>query len=153
MEITVVELPDRRAAGVLHVGPFHEIGAAFERLGAWIAAHPGAAAGPPLGLYLSNPEATAPGDLHSYAAVPVSGDVEVRDSGVEEISIPGGRYATFTHHGTYAALPQAWASFTERMRASGLAPDPTRPGFEEYANDPGQVGEDDLITVLFGAVS
>jgi AraC family transcriptional regulator len=153
MDMTVVELPDRRAAGVLHVGPYHEIGGAFERLGAWIAAHPGAATGPPLGLYISNPEATAPGDLHSYAAVPVGNGVEVHDRGVEEIRIAGGRYATFTHHGTYAALPQAWASFTERMRGSGLTPDPSRPGFEEYANDPGQVPEDELITVLFLAVA
>lgn len=149
MEITLVDVPDQPAAAVLHVGPYDQIGSAFERLGTWATRNPGSVTGAPLALFLDDPGSTPPDQLRSYAALPVAQDLLLDpDADVEGIRLAGGRCAVAVHVGSYAGLPQSWREFMTAVAADGLHPDPSRPCFEVYANDPGTVPEDQLRTEL-----
>ncbi len=154
MEITLVDIPERQAAAVLHVGPFDGIGAAFARVGAWAQANSGLVTGEPLALYLDDPQRTAPDELRSYAAVPISSDAALDSSGeVEAIALAGGRYAVATHRGSYAGLAAAWQEFMAAVPADGQRPDWSRPCFEVYANMPGMVPDEDLVTELYQPIA
>jgi AraC family transcriptional regulator len=153
-DVQVVDLPARRLAAVRHVGPFEEIGAAFTRLGAWTDAHPGVATGAPLAIYIDDPSTTPPAALRSDAAVPIADDVQVGGvpgmgvPGVGEAHLPGGRYAVITHIGPYRGLGRAWEGFMAALAQLGLELDLERPCFEVYQDQPGEVDESELVTVL-----
>jgi AraC family transcriptional regulator len=148
MEITVRHRHAQRSAAVLHVGPYHEIGAAFDRLGAWIGTHVADVAGPPLGVYPGHPEGTPPQEWRGYAAVPVTAGADLPSGGLEALEIAGGRYAEAVHHGSYAGLPEAWQSAMTALLDAGLVADISRPCLEVYQSDPRMVAEEDLVTVL-----
>ena len=154
MDIAIVDIPDRQAAAILHVGPYSLIGSAFDRVGQWAQANAGVVTGPPLALYLNDPQSTPPDELRSYAAVPIAPEAPADPSGmVERIPLAGGRYAVVAHHGSYSGLGRAWPEFMAAVAADGLNPDWSRPCFEVYANEPGTVPEDELITELYQPVS
>ncbi len=149
MEITIVDIPEREAAAILHVGPYALIGSAFDTLRDWAQANADHVTGPPLALYPDDPQTTPPAELRSYAAVPVGPDAPPDPIvPVERIRLSGGRYAVVAHRGSYAGLGQAWQEFMAAVAADGLAPDWSRPCFEVYVTEPGSVPEDDLITEL-----
>jgi len=64
------ELPAGTFVTLLHVGPYDTIGAAYEAVFPWIAAHGYAVAGPPREVYLSEPE-TPPEQIRTIVEVPV----------------------------------------------------------------------------------
>ena len=149
-----MDIPDRLAAAILHVGPYSLIGAAFDRLGDWGQAHSSWVAGPPLALYLNDPQTTPAEQLRSYAALPVlPGAPLAPDGAVELIPLAGGRYAVRTHHGGYDGLGQAWQEFMGAVAADGLGADWSRPCFEVYVNQPGTVPDDELVTELHQPVA
>jgi AraC family transcriptional regulator len=148
MEITIADIPDQQAAAVLHVGPYDQIGPSFERLGTWAKTHLGSVTGPPLALFLDDPESTPPDRLRCYAALPVVPDLALEGTGVEPIRLPGGRCAVAVHVGSYAGLGQSWQEFMTAIEADGLHPDASRPCFEVYANDPGMVPQEQLRTEM-----
>jgi AraC family transcriptional regulator len=149
MEITIVDVPDQQAVAVLHLGPYTQIGPAFERLGTWAKTNIGSVTGPPLALFLDDPEVTPPDQLRSYAALPVAQDLALDETAeVERIPVAGGRCAVAVHVGSYAGLGQAWQEFMAAVAADGLHPDGSRPSFEVYANDPGLVPPEQLRTEL-----
>jgi AraC family transcriptional regulator len=149
MEITIVDITERQAAAILHVGPYALIGAAFDSLRAWAQANANYVTGPPLALYPDDPQTTPPTDLRSYAAVPVGPDAPPDPTrAVERIRLSGGRYAVVAHHGSYAGLGQAWQEFMTAVTADGLSPDWSRPCFEVYVSEPGSVPDDELVTEL-----
>jgi AraC family transcriptional regulator len=158
-EIRVEELPEQRLAAVRHVGPFSEIGAAFDRLGAWVQANPDAVVGAPLAIYLDDPGQVPPDQLRSDAAVPITADVTVGGApgfgvpGVSELTLAGGRYAAQTHAGPYTGLAEAWPRFMAAVAATALHPDWTRPCFEVYLDEPGTVPDADLRTRLYAPVA
>ncbi len=53
-------IPGGRAATTTHVGPYDEIGPAWERAMAWMGAHQLEAAGPPWEAYLTGPDEPGP---------------------------------------------------------------------------------------------
>ncbi len=154
MDVTVTELPERRAVAVAHVGPFDQIGTAFDQLRSWMLAHADLVATAPLAIYADDPNSTPAEQLRSYAAVPIRPEAELAadgsgDAGVQEIPVPGGRYAVGVHRGSYAGLAQAWLAVMAAIDAAGLDADWSRPSFEIYATDPGTVPEDQLLTELY----
>jgi AraC family transcriptional regulator len=158
-DVHIVELPARRLAAVRHVGPFEQIGAAFTRLGAWTDAHPGATTGAPLAIYIDDPSTTPPESLRSDAAVPIADGIPVGGvpgmgvPGVGEAHLPGGRYAVMTHVGPYSGLGPAWGRFMVALAELGLELDSRRPCFEVYQDEPGEVDESELVTVLHQPVA
>jgi AraC family transcriptional regulator len=154
MDIALVDIPERPVAAILHVGPYPLIGAAFDRLGEWAQANAELVVGPPMALYPDDSQATPPDELRSYAALPIAPEAPIDPSGtVERISVAGGRYAVVAHHGTYAGLGNAWQEFMAAVAADGLRPDWSRSCFEVYANEPGTVPDDELITEMYQPIA
>jgi AraC family transcriptional regulator len=150
MDIALVDIPERPVAAILHVGLYPLIGSAFDRLGQWAQLNADIVTGPPMALYPDDSQSTAPDELRSYAALPIAPQAAVDPAGtVERITVAGGRYAVAAHHGNYAGLPNAWQEFMAAAAADGLNADWSRSCFEVYANEPGTVPEDELVTEMY----
>lgn len=121
MEITQQKLPTLRLATVLHQGPFNQIGAAFEQLGALagragLFAHPGAMM---IATYDDDPEGKPADELRSRAGISIPEGIPMPE-GLEEQRVPGGVYACYTHRGGYELLGDVWSRFMgEALPASG----------------------------------
>ena len=121
MDVHLEHLPPLRLATVLHTGPFNQIGAAFERLGAiagraGLYAHPGAMM---VATYDDDPEGKPAEELRSRAGISIPDGIPMPD-GLEEQRIPGGAYACHTHMGGYETLGDVWSRFMgEALPASG----------------------------------
>ena len=125
-----------RVAALRHVGPYMEIGTAFDRLFAW--------AGPKglltgscrmFGVFYDDQSAMKPEALRSDACMTVGADVKL-DGDFRLAEIAGGRHAVLRHQGPYAELPTAYSwLFGTWLPKSGEEP-ADRPCFEEYLNNP-----------------
>ena len=107
MNVTIETLPELRVAAVRHVGPYHDIGEAFQRLDA-IARPAGLGAQPDaflIGVYLDDPERTPAAALRSDAGVTIPMQAPL-PAGLSETRIAAGRYARTTYVGHYAGLPE-----------------------------------------------
>lgn len=150
MNVTIETMPGFRLAMIRHVGPYAEIGAAFHRLGS-IAGDAGlyAHADPRMiALYHDDPDTTAPRELRSDAALILRDDVAL-PAGLTEGALRAGRYARFTHRGSYAGLDDAWA----RLMGEWLPKCGHRVGegvpYEMYVNNPMTTAVDELLTDIY----
>lgn len=150
MEVELVEQPALRIAAVRHVGPYNQIGQAFETLGRLLGptglfAAPGAFG---LALYRDDPSATPESELQSDAGLIVADDAPIPD-GVEAVLIPGGRYAKYTYLGSYAGLGEAWGRLVgEWLPQSGYRFGPGTT-YEIYRNSCQDVPVEELRTDLY----
>jgi len=135
-----------RVAAIRHVGPYMEIGTAFDRLFAW---------GTPKGLwnqscrtfalFYDDPATVAPEKLRSDACLTVGPEVTL-DGDMRLAEIAGGRHAVLRHQGPYAELPDAYAwLFGSWLLQSGEEP-ADRPCFEEYLNNPRDLPPKEWLT-------
>jgi AraC family transcriptional regulator len=101
-----------------------------------------------LALYHDDPETNAAAELRSDAALVVRDDVALPE-GLEEVTLPAGRYARFTHRGAYGGLGDAWA----RLMGAWLPGSGFRvgsgPAYECYVTDPRTTATADLRTDLY----
>ena len=71
-DIDAYELPGGRAAATLHVGPYTDVGGAYQALMGWIQAHGHETAGPPREIYLSDPnQVDDPSQLRTEVLWPI----------------------------------------------------------------------------------
>ena len=149
MDLETEDMPETRLATVHHVGPYMEIGGAFQRLGelagaAGLFASPGARM---LGVFYDNPQSTPPENLRSEAAVTIDDAVAIPE-GLTEQRLAAGRYATTIHAGSYKGLAASWAGLMEAAAQDGhVLRD--GPSLEVYLNTPGETPEDELQTRLY----
>jgi AraC family transcriptional regulator len=149
MNLEVKMFPAMRLAAVRHSGPYNLIGPVFHRLGdiagpAGLFTKPGAMM---MGIYKDDPGTTAPEELRSAAGVVIAEDAPLPPGLVEE-RLPGGRFACFTHQGSYEQLGNSWMHvMNELMPSSGYR---RRPGTscEIYLNNPEQVSTPELKTEI-----
>ena len=149
MGVEIKEMPAMRVGAVRHVGESHQIGKAFERLGAiagpaGLFQQPGALM---LGIYHDDPDTTPEAQLRSDAGIVVPANVQLPDGLVEQ-RIPGGRYASAEHVGPYEGLPAAWARLKREALESGPRTD-ARPSYEIYRNNPMTVPKEELLTEIY----
>ncbi|MBY0261383.1 MAG: GyrI-like domain-containing protein [Phycisphaerales bacterium] len=143
-------LPDIRVAAVAHRGPYVQIGMAFSRLMSW--GGPRGLIRPDarcIGIYYDNPRTTPEPQLRSHAAIEVGPDVAPDpSSGVEVLSLPGGRFCVGVLKGPYSGLTDAWRWLLDRhLPDSGLRID-DRPNFEIYLNDACNTPPEQLLTAI-----
>lgn len=136
-----------RLVGVRHQGPYWEIGAAFERLGAWLAST-GLPAAAMVAVYHDDPARVPLEQLRSDACVEVGASTPIPEGSVSIVEIPSGEYACVTHVGPYSELPHAWSAFFAALPSTGRRP-ACGPSFEIYRNNCSQVAEQELITELY----
>jgi AraC family transcriptional regulator len=132
----IVDMPARHLACARHVGPYNQVGAAFERLYQW--------AGPrgllrfpvteTLAIYHDDPGATDSAQLRSDACITVAPGTEV-GKGFHLLDIPGGLYAVGHFEIERTEFGEAWDRMArEYLPTCGYQPD-DRPCFELYLND------------------
>ena len=146
MEVTIVEQPELRIAGIRHIGPYQEIGREFGRLGG-ILKGPPPAGSQMIALFHDDPAVTPVDRLRSDAALTLSVHTPAPD-GLIERHVPGGRFARAVHKGGYEGLPAAWNALkTEWLPGSGHKM--ANPSYETYVNNPMTVPKDDLLTEIY----
>jgi AraC family transcriptional regulator len=123
MQIVIEQLPALRLATITHIGPYNQIGRAFEKLSA-LAGRAGLFNQPEvmmIALYDDDPDGRPPEELRSHAGITVADGMALPE-GLTERRIAGGAYARYSHIGTFDVLGDVWARFMgEAMPASGQA--------------------------------
>jgi AraC family transcriptional regulator len=146
MDVSIVTQPELRIAGIRHIGPYHEIGRAFGRLGGMFKGPPPAGARM-IALFHDNPAVTAADQLRSDAAITLSGNASA-PAGLIEQRIPAGRYAKTIHRGGYEGLPAAWDALKKDwLPKSGRTMG--APSYEVYLNNPMTTEKADLLTEIY----
>lgn len=146
LEARIEEREPVRVAFARHVGPYAEVGGAWQRLMMW--AGPRGLCGPSMrtfGMCHDDPEVTPPERLRYDACIVVGADFQ-GDGDVGAQNIAGGDYAIARHAGpytslseTYAALMGRWIPEQGRTMANG-------PCLEVYLNDPRSTPPEQLLT-------
>ncbi len=136
MQIDRETLPPLRLATITHVGPYNQIGGAFEQLSAiagraGLFAYPGAMM---IATYTEDPDGKPAEELVSSAGITLPEGVPMPE-GLAELRVPGGAYARYIHLGAYDMLGDVWARFLgEALPATGFV---LKPGLslEIYRSD------------------
>jgi AraC family transcriptional regulator len=146
--VTIRTEPARRLAAMPHRGPYTQIAAAFQKLGATLVTrglHD--ARSLMIAVYYDDPSATPETDLRSDAGVEVGPDQPIA-APLEEVLLPAGRHAVLTFSGPYAGLPAAYDQlYGIWLPESGETPADS-PVFEIYRNTPMDTAPEDLITEI-----
>ena len=125
MNVEVKDMPEMNVAYVRAIGPYQEVGKAFERLMAW--------AGPRgllqfpetrvLGVYHDNPEVTDTDKLRADACITVPEGTEV-DGDVGNMRVPGGLFAVARFEVAVGEFGEAWDQLMGGwLPESGYQPD------------------------------
>lgn len=144
MDVVIKTQPELRVAGIRHIGPYHEIGREFDRLG-YIGGAP-----PPgalmIAIFHDDPETTPADRLRSDAAMTLPAGARA-PNGLIEQRIPAGRYASYVHKGPYEELLSTWARLKkEWLPANGHRA--SSPSYEIYLNNPASTAKSDLLTEI-----
>ena len=145
-DLKILETPRRRLAVAPHIGPYIEIGRAFDALygvlGARNLIRPTQEM---IAVYCDDPSAVAPAALRSAAGVSVDSDFPIAPP-LEEFIIAGGPCAVLRHTGPYAQLKSAYDwLFGVWLPSSGRVP-ADQPVYEVYINNPQTAAQADLVT-------
>jgi AraC family transcriptional regulator len=137
IEFDVREMAPMHVAYVRHVGPYQEIGKAFQRLMRW--AGPRRRLWTPetriLGVYHDNPDLTPVEHLRAEACITVPEGTKTRGD-ISTMTIPGGTFAVAHAEIDETQYGEVWERLlSDWMPESGYQPD-ERMCFEMYLNDP-----------------
>lgn len=148
MDYRFEQLDGFRAAGILHSGPYHEIGSTWEKFGPMIP--PGAVqrGGKMVSLYFDDPTQTPPEKLHSCAAVTMPEGATVPE-GLEFWDVDPGRWAVYTHKGEYGNLGEAWLKFYELVMQDHKLAVADTCCFEVYVSTPMDTAPSECVTELY----
>ena len=146
MNVQIKNLESKRVAFIRHIGPYRQVGAAWDTLLPFLGKDGHIGGGSEfIGICHDDPEVTPEHKIRYDACVTVdetfvpSGEIGVQ-------TIPGGQYAVTTHFGPYYKLGETYARlFGQWLPRSGreLA---ASPSFEVYLNDPNSTEPEDLLT-------
>lgn len=152
MDVTIKQSPSRRLAAIRHIGPYNQIGSAFDALGKTMGPlmEQLASRGRPemLAVFLDDPRTTPADQLRSDAALVVPEDFTI-PSGLTEQRLHGGTYACALHVGPYSGLPDAWGRFANDWLPASGRHRSDAPSFELYLNHPGVASPLELQTELY----
>lgn len=146
--VEIRDEPARRIGALPHVGPYNEIGRAYDKLstligsrGLWPQARGMVA------VYYDDPSATAPAKLRSHAGVAFGPEVALA-APLEVVKLPAGPHAVLYFRGPYSGLAAAYDQlFSNWLPQSGREPADS-PVFEAYLNSPMDTAPEDLLTEI-----
>ena len=151
LQVAIEERPETRIFAVRHVGPYNQIGRAFQTLHE-IVTRVGLRPEALVGIFHDDPRRTPSAQLRSDAGAIVDGSAALPD-GLAEHRLPAGRYALTDHVGSYAGLGAVWTRLLDEwLPKSGYRLD-RGVTFEIYLNTPGTVPEAELRTALYVRVA
>ncbi len=144
--VTIVDVQSRRLLGIRHVGPYPEIGGAFDTLGVWAGTRGLLGPGTQwIGIYPDDPQAVPPRQQRADACITAPADATV-EAPVAEVRLEGGRHAVYRHIGPYAELESAYLRVIRDWLPGSGEDLADRPCFEVYVNDAKTVRPAELIT-------
>jgi AraC family transcriptional regulator len=149
MKASIKQVAPMRVAFVRHVGPYNEVGRAWETL-TMLLGREGWLGGNCqfLGICHDDPAVTPPDKIRYDACVTVPDDFEPQgDVGVQVVS--GGEYAVVTHFGPYAKLGETYAQLLGRWLPRSTRVLAATPCLEVYLNSPENTDPEDLVTDLY----
>ena len=149
MEVKIERMEPLRVAFVRHVGPYNDVGQAWETLCMKLGRK--GLIGPDsrfVGVCYDDPEVTAPEKIRYDACVTVGEDFTPEgEVGVQMLA--GGEFAVVTHSGPYENLNQTYAAlFGQWLPHSGRELR-SEPSLEFYLNDPESTDPEDLLTDIY----
>ncbi len=147
MQVEIRNEPGFRLAAIRHIGPYHRIGEAFDRLFEW-AGRNGRMVEAPIAVYCDDPACVPEDQLRSYAGIVVEPDFQNADPEIVVVDVPPQRCAVAIHRGPYEGLPASWAKFLgEWLPQSG---EEVGDGvcYERYVNDCKGVPPEELVTEM-----
>ncbi|MCR8724894.1 AraC family transcriptional regulator [Frigidibacter sp. ROC022] len=145
-DVTIQTAPPRHVVGLAHRGPYITVGSSFETLTGILAARGMMGqVREMIGLYHDDPSVVAPEELRSHATF-VLADGAAPPEGLEQIDLPGGRFAVLRFKGHYSGLHKAYEClYGDWLNGSGEEPRDA-PAMEIYVNSPMDTAPDDLLT-------
>lgn len=149
MDVKIEHLDPLRVAFVRHVGPYHEVGKAWETLCTQLGKEGLIGADSRfVGVCYDDPEVTAPEKIRYDACVTVDESFEPQaEVGVQ--TLPGGAFAVVTHAGPYERLNQTYAELFGRWLPGSGRELRSEPSLEFYLNDPESTDPEDLLTDIY----
>jgi len=134
MNIEIKEMPEFSVASVRHIGPYNEIGKAFERLFKWIGENNiNPATEAVMGIYWDDPMKVAPSELRSDASITVKESYSLPEDMFLQ-KIPAGKYAVYHAVIKMEEFEKAWMDLFNWIFQNQQIPD-ERPCYEIYLND------------------
>ncbi len=146
MEASIKQIDEMKVVFVRHIGPYNEVGPAWEKLCKW-AGRKGLIGWRPtmLGLCHDDPAVTPPDKIRYDACLVVKKDVTPEgDVGVQTIA--GGDYAVTTHRGPYERLGETYAALCGQWIPAKGREIAAAPSFEIYMNNPQKTKPEKLVT-------
>jgi len=145
--VTIKDMSDFRAAGVLHKGPYRKLGGAFNKLGSILMAKSLMQEVSELFvIYHDPPESKPDEDLRSHVAVKTQSAFPSELKDLEYFNVDGGQYAVLEHTGPYPTLKSAYDwLYGHWLPNSGMEPRDAPP-LEVYINDPRKTSAAELRT-------
>lgn len=145
--VILQDMPACKAAGVAHVGPYEQIGSAFQHLGGILMAR---SLRPHVTgmfvIYHDAPGSKPDAKLRSHVAVMICDEFPTEIDGLDYFDVAGGRYAIMEHKGAYATLGDAYAWFYGQWLSQSGEELRDAPPLEVYVNDPSVTPPADLRT-------
>jgi AraC family transcriptional regulator len=151
-EVVIRSVEPFTLLSVDHVGPYMQIGKAFDALFGWLARHNLLEAEMRMiGIYFDDPGVIDENALRSKAGVLLPQRVLAAvtvSAPVSMVSVRGGEYAVLRHTGPYSDMRAAyeWLYGTWLVQSGREAAD--APVFEEYLNSPKDTAPGDLMTEI-----
>jgi AraC family transcriptional regulator len=148
-EVVIKDVPPMRIATIGHVGPYMQIGRAFDTLFGTLAARnqirPGIRT---IGIFLDDPTARPEGELRSQAGVIVEAGQPI-EAPLAKAAIIGGPYAVLRYQGPYSNMHAAYDWLFGNWLVGSGRDAADAPVFEEYLNNPRGTAPTELLTDIY----
>jgi AraC family transcriptional regulator len=147
--VRVEDFGPQRVAFVRHVGPYDQVGAAWQQLMMW-AGRRGLLGSVPLmlGIVYDAPDVTAEAKLRYDAALAVEDQVQPEgEIGIQEIA--RAPYAVIKHAGPYNTIQETYDRLCGHWLPSCGREPASIPVFERYLNSPFNAAPQDLRTEIY----
>jgi AraC family transcriptional regulator len=146
MKVEIKNIDKMRVAFVRHVGPYDQVGKAWDRLCMYLGKAGCLGAGSQfVGICYDDPDVTAPEKIRYDACVTVDEDFEP-EGDIAVQTIGGGEYAVTTHFGSYNKLGQTYTKLFRQWLLQSDRELRSQPCLEFYLNDPESTEPEDLLT-------
>ncbi|HEX7937292.1 MAG TPA: AraC family transcriptional regulator [Paraburkholderia sp.] len=151
-EVMIRHVEPMEILSVDHVGPYMQIGKAFDALFGWLATHNLLAANMRMvGVFYDDPGVVEEHALRSKAGVLLPHPLQMAVTVSPPVSVAhvkGGEYAVLRHKGQYSDMRAAyeWLYGTWLVQSGRAAAD--APAFEEYLNSPKETSPAELLTEI-----
>jgi AraC family transcriptional regulator len=147
MDVELVVRDEQRVAFVRHIGPYDEVGAAWEKLMGFAVSR-NLMKNAFFGLSYDDPDITDANKLRYDACVVVDADIDPSgEIGIQTVA--GGTYAKFRHVGPYQQFSTTYAAFFEQWLPDSGYEVTMIPCVEQYLNDPRSTPEHALETDVY----